>query len=425
MRLLHLWLSLSVSTVNLPNCQLNNFLSLLKVSGSMVFKVSTLNNISPVGLERLPREQYEVASELANPDAILLRSFKMHDMEIPATLKAVGRAGAGVNNIPVEKMSELGIPVFNAPGANANAVKELVLAGMFLAARNICQAWDYAKALEGADDEVSKLVEKGKKTYSGFELPGRTLGVIGLGAIGVKVANAALGLGMRVVGYDPTITVKRAWELSAAVEQANTVDDLLAQSDFVTIHVPLIEETKNLINTSRVQVMRDGAVLLNFSRGGIVEESAVCQALEEDKLHAYVCDFPTNRIKNHSKVIALPHLGASTAEAEDNCAIMVANQLRDYLEHGNIRNSVNFPEAVMPRADCSARLSISNRNVPNMVGQISTALANEGLNIVDMLNKSRGELAYTLVDVDGQVSDGLASALKAIDGVLSVRVLQP
>jgi D-3-phosphoglycerate dehydrogenase len=386
-------------------------------------KVLTLNNISPVGLDRYPRDRYEVASEIGHPDAIMLRSFKMHDMELPETLQAVGRAGAGVNNIPVDKMSGLGVPVFNAPGANANAVKELVLAGVFMAARNIPQAWDYTKALEAPDAELNKLVEDGKKKYSGYEIPGRTLGVIGLGAIGYRVANAALALGMKVVGYDPAMTVKNAWQLSSGVEQAVNVDDLIARSDFITVHVPLIDATRDLINAERIKVARDGAVIMNFARDGIVNEEAVVDALDSGKLHAFVTDFPNNANKNHPKVIALPHLGASTGEAEDNCAVMVADQLMDYLENGNIRNSVNFPEAIMPRAD-GARLTVANRNVPNMVGQISTMLADAGLNIVDMLNKSRGDLAYTIVDVEADSLDqGLVDSIAAIDGVLKVRVL--
>lgn len=387
-----------------------------------MFKIQTLNNISPLGLERLPREQYEVASEIVHPDAIMLRSFKMHDMDIPDTLQAVGRAGAGVNNIPVDKMTARGIPVFNAPGANANAVKELVIAGLLLAARNIPQAWDYAKNLEGSDDEVSKAVEAGKKQYRGFELPGRTLGVIGLGAIGLQVANAALKLGMKVVGFDPAITVKNAWQLSAGVEQALSVDDLMSRCDFVTFHVPLIDATKNLLNADRINLLHDNAVVLNFARGGIVDEDAVIAALDSDKLSAYVNDFPSNMNKAHPKIIALPHLGASTGEAEDNCAVMVAEQLRDYLENGNIQNSVNFPEAVLPRAG-DTRLAIANRNEPGMIGQISDDLAKDGINIIDMLNKSRGDIAYTVVDVSGEVPESTIDAIKAIDGVLNVRVL--
>ncbi|MDX1497105.1 MAG: phosphoglycerate dehydrogenase [Salinisphaeraceae bacterium] len=386
-----------------------------------MFKIQTLNNISPVGLERFPREGYEVASEISNPDAIMLRSFKMHDMEIPASVKAIGRAGAGVNNIPVDKMTAAGIPVFNAPGANANAVKELVLVGMLLAARNVVQAWDYTRNLEGDDESLNKQVEAGKKTYKGFELPGRTLGVIGLGAIGVKVANAALDLGMNVWGYDPQITVRNAWKLHSGVNQAVSVDDVMARSDFISLHVPLNEHTKNLVNAERINLLPKGATVMNFARDGIVDVDAIEAALDSEQLHAYVCDFPSNRLKKHPKVIALPHLGASTDEAEDNCAVMIAKQLRNYLENGEITNSVNFPEAIMPRVEGASRIAIVNANVPNMVGQISTALANHNLNIADLLNKSRGEVAYTLVDVDSEVPEAVLEEIRAIEGVLSVR----
>lgn len=387
-----------------------------------MYKVLTLNNISVAGLNRLPRERYEVASEISQPDAILLRSFNMHDMALQESVKAIGRAGAGVNNIPVDKCSSLGIPVFNAPGANANAVKELVVAGMLIACRNLCFAWDYSRNLQGDDKEIHKLVEAGKKKYAGFELPGRTLGVIGLGAIGRSVANTALDLGMNVIGYDPGITVEGAWQLSAHVEKANSVETVLAKSDFVTFHVPLIDATRNMINAERLQMMKDKAVILNFARDGIVDDQAVCDAINAGKIYAYVCDFPSNLLKNHERVITLPHLGASTGEAEDNCAVMVANQIRDYLENGNVKNSVNFPEVRMDRNE-GFRVCIVNSNVPNMLGQISTALAQEQLNIVDMLNKSRGDLAYTLVDVDKPVSDDLMGKIKTIDGVLGVRTI--
>jgi D-3-phosphoglycerate dehydrogenase len=387
-----------------------------------MYKILTLNNISVSGLERLPRDRYEVASEIAHPDAILVRSAKMHGMPVPATLKAVGRAGAGVNNIPVDEMSKRGIPVFNAPGANANAVKELVLAGMLIASRNLCQAWAFARALEGEDAEINKAVEAGKKNFAGFELPGRTLGVIGLGAIGVLVANAALALGMRVVGYDPQITVRRAWQLSSSVEQAESVDALLAKSDFVTCHVPLVDATRNLLNADRLRLMRQGAVLLNFARSGIIDDAAAVAALDEGRLYAYVCDFPSNLLKDHPRVVTLPHLGASTREAEENCAVMVADQVRDYLEEGTVRNSVNFHEVIMPRAG-GYRMAVVNANVPNMLGQISTDLAKAGLNIIDMLNKSRGDLAYTLVDVETPIPAEVVDEIAGIDGVLAVRTL--
>jgi D-3-phosphoglycerate dehydrogenase / 2-oxoglutarate reductase len=385
-------------------------------------KILTLNNISAAGLNLLPREQYEVASEFQNPDAILLRSFKMHDMPIPSNLKAVGRAGSGVNNIPVSTMSERGIAVFNAPGANANAVKELVLAGMLIASRNICQAVDYTRQLSGDDATIAKDVEAGKKAYAGVELPGRTLGVIGLGAIGVQIANAAKALGMRVLGFDPAMTVQSAWKLDAGVEARDNIDMLLQEVDYVTFHVPLVEGTRNLINADRLSRMKDGAVILNFARGGIIDDDAVLVALDSGKIKAYMCDFPTNAIKNHPNVVALPHLGASTVEAEDNCARMVAEQVRDYLEHGNVTNSVNFPDMSMPRTG-EGRLSIVNANVPNMVGQVSSVLADSGHNIIDLLNRSRDNLAYNLVDVSGVIGAATVERLLAIDGVLAVRSL--
>ncbi len=387
-----------------------------------MFKILTLNNISVAGLERLPRDRYEIASEIRHPDAILVRSHNMHEMEFPSSLKAVGRAGAGVNNIPVAKLSIRGIPVFNAPGANANAVKELVVAGMLVAARNICQAWDFARNAQGTDEEIHKQVESGKKKFVGFELPGRTLGVIGLGAIGVKVANAALSLGMKVIGYDPDITVQRAWQLSAEVQQAHSVDDLLSRVDFVSFHVPLTAGTRHMINVDRLQNMKNGVVLLNFAREGIIDDEAVCAALDTGKAYAYVCDFPSNRLKNHPRVVTLPHIGASTEEAEENCAVMVADQVRDYLENGNIRNSVNFPEVWMPRTE-GCRIAVVNANVPNMLGQISTTLAQAGLNIVDMINKSRGELAYTLVDVQTEIPAHTVEEIAKIQGVLAVRTI--
>ena len=303
-------------------------------------KILTLNNISVAGLDRLPRDKYEVSSECSAPDAIILRSFKMHDMEIADSLKAVGRAGAGTNNIPIDKMSAKGVAVFNAPGANANAVKELVIAGMLIGCRNLCQAWNYTRDLTGNNAEISKAVEQGKKDYAGFELPGRTLGVVGLGAIGRYVANAALDLGMNVIGYDPGITVEGAWQLSSTVQKAASIEELLAKVDFVTFHVPLIDATKNMINAERIQLMKENAIILNFAREGIIDDGAVLDALNANKIYAYVCDFPSNEIKSHERVVSLPHLGASTVEAEDNCAIMVADQVKDYLENGNVKNSV-------------------------------------------------------------------------------------
>ena len=385
-----------------------------------MYRIQTLNNISPRGLEHLPRERYEVASEINDPDAILVRSFKMHDMDIPKTVRAIGRAGAGTNNIPVDVMSERGVPVFNAPGANANAVKELVIAGMLMAARNIAPAIRFVDSVD-ADD--SKVIEDGKKKFAGFELPGRSLGIVGLGAIGVRVANSAHDLGMEVTGFDPKISVDNAWRLSAGVHQATTVDELCAKSQFLTVHVPLIDATKGLISAERIRSMPKDSVILNFARGGIVDEDAVLEALDSGHLHAYVCDFPSNKLKAHAKVIALPHLGASTGEAEENCAIMVARQIRDFLENGNVTNSVNFPESVLPRIENEPRLCIANANVPNMVGQMTSLLAKHNLNITDMLNKSRGNVAYTMVDVDSEIPQSVADELMGIEGVLSVRLL--
>jgi D-3-phosphoglycerate dehydrogenase len=338
-------------------------------------------------------------------------------------VRAVGRAGAGVNNIPVEALSRRGIPVFNTPGANANAVKELVLAGLLLAARNIGPAWLFARSLSGDDAVIESAVERGKKNFVGFELPGRTLGVVGLGAIGVEVANSALALGMHVLGYDPQITVQRAWQLSASVEQALSLEDLFARADAISVHVPLNERTTKLVNATRLALMKPDGTLLNFARAAIVDDAAVIAALDAGRLHAYVCDFPTAALKDHPQVVTLPHLGASTGEAEENCAVMVAEQVRDFLENGNIRNSVNYPEAILPRIPNTTRLAIANSNVPNMVGQISTCLAAAQLNIADLLNKSRGEYAYTLIDTDGTVGEEVLTKIRAIAGVLCARIL--
>jgi len=384
-------------------------------------KILTLNAISARGLARLP-EHYIVGGDIADPDGILVRSANMHDMDIPVSVQAIARAGAGTNNIPVKKMSERGVPVFNAPGANANAVKELVIAGMLIGARNLVPALKFVEGLGGSDEEMHKSTEAGKKQFAGMELPGRTLGVIGLGAIGSTIAEAAIRLGMNVVGFDPAITVDAAWRLPSQVKRAENVEDVLRMADFVTLHVPLIDATRNLINAQRIGVMRPGAVLLNFAREGVVDNAAVIEALDASKLHAYICDFPANALKGHAKVVALPHLGASTEEAEENCAVMVAEQLADYLEDGNILNSVNFPNVSMAR-ESSFRLAIANANVPNMVGQISSVLAAAGLNIHNMVNKSKGDMAYTLVDVDSAVPAAVMQQLSAIAGVLVVRYL--
>ncbi|MBN1237070.1 MAG: 3-phosphoglycerate dehydrogenase [Gammaproteobacteria bacterium] len=388
----------------------------------MPFKILTLNNIALAGLRRFPRERYEVASDITRPDGVLLRSHNMHGMEIPASVQAVARAGAGVNNIPVDTLSERGVPVFNTPGANANAVKELVLAGLFLAARNLIPAADYVRKLDGTDAELSKAVEAGKKQFVGFELPTRTLGVVGLGAIGVEVANAALGLDMQVIGYDPKITVQRAWQMSRGVEKAVNLDDLFTRADVVTVHTPLNDDTRSLINRDRLKLLPRNSVLLNFAREGVVDVDAVIEALDAGQLSHYVTDFPTTRLKEHPKAICLPHLGASTREAEENCAVMAAESLKEYLEQGNIRNSVNFPEAVLPR-DRPDRLAIPHLNVPNMVAQILSSVATENINVSDMLNVSRGGLSYTVVDLDGPASEETLQRIRDVKGILSVRVV--
>ena len=385
-------------------------------------KVLTLNNIADEGLRRFPVDRYDVASEIAQPDAIVLRSHDMHAMDIPESVAVIGRAGAGTNNIPVDAMSARGVPVLNAPGANANAVKELAIAGLLMGARNLRDAADYVRGLDETDEALDKAIEAGKKQFVGFELPGKTLGIVGLGAVGVVVANAALDLGMKVVGFDPRITVRNAWQLSAGVEQCETLEELFQNADAVTCHVPLVEATKGLVNQDRLARMNDGAILINFARGGVADNDAVIEALNAGKLHAYICDFPTPELIEHPKVVALPHLGASTGEAEENCAIMVVDNVKDYLENGNIQFSVNFPQCRLPRMDAH-RITIANANVPNMVGQISTCLAAAGLNIEDLLNKSLGELAYTMVDVNGPVSEPTMQQLRDIEGVLTLRNL--
>ncbi len=386
------------------------------------FRVLTLNNIAEIGLSRLPPDRYEVGGKIADPDAILVRSQDMHALTIAPRVRAIARAGAGTNNIPVKAMSARGVPVFNAPGANANAVKELVIAGMLIAARNLLPATRFVDGLAGDDETLNKLVEDGKKNFAGIELPRQTLGVIGLGKIGSLVADAAIKLGMNVLGYDPHITVDAAWSLPAQVRKANSVEEVLKAADFVTLHVPYVEATRNLVNAERLALMRDTAILLNFSRDGIVDNVVVLAALKAKKLRAYVCDFPAQALVSQPGVIALPHLGASTREAEDNCAIMVVDQLRDYLEHGNIQNAVNFPDVVMGR-ESEFRVGIANSNVPNMLGQISTAMADAGLNIHNMLNKSKGEMAYTLVDVDSAVPAPVVAKIAATKGVLAVHYL--
>ncbi|MGB3763193.1 MAG: phosphoglycerate dehydrogenase [Ornithinimicrobium sp.] len=388
----------------------------------MTHRIKTYNAISPIGLAVLPKD-YEVGPETSSPDAILLRSANLHHEPIEDSVVAVARAGAGTNNVPIEALSARGVMVFNTPGANANAVKELVIAGMLLAARNIWPAAQFTAGLGDTNGDLNPTVEKAKKQYAGFELPGRTLGVIGLGAIGVLVANAAASLGMKVLGYDPALTVGRAWQLSSAVEQAASLDELFSRSDLVTAHVPLIEATTGLIGAEQIARMKPGATVLNFARGGIVDDDAVIAALDDGRLHAYICDFPSAALVAHPKVVALPHLGASTAEAEENCAVMAAEQVRDYLMDGNVRNSVNIGEAVLPRTPGATRLAIFNQNVPNMVGQISAVLADAGLNIADLINKSRGDYAYTLIDVEGDVDTAVVDKITSIEGILRLRLI--
>ncbi len=386
------------------------------------FEILVLNQISPAGLKRFPGEKYKCGKDLAKPDAILVRSADMHAMEIADSVRAIGRAGAGTNNIPVKDMSQRGVPVFNAPGANANAVKELVLAGMLMAARNLVPAVNFVSGLDCDDETLSKRVEAEKKQFAGMELPQHTLGVIGLGKIGSLVADAAIKLGMNVLGYDPQITVEAAWSLPSQVKRANSIEEILKTCQFVTVHVPLLPATKHLINARNLELMHAGAILLNFSREEIVDAKAVAKALESKKLKYYVTDFPAQPLCRHASVIALPHLGASTREAEDNSAVMVVDEVREYLENGNIQNAVNFPDVVMPR-ESPYRVAIANANVPNMVGQISGAMAKEQLNIHNMINRSKGEMAYTLVDVDSPVKGSLVEQLCRIKGVLAVRYL--
>jgi D-3-phosphoglycerate dehydrogenase len=386
-----------------------------------MFKIKTLNNISKTGLGRLPHGAYTVGTDLSEPDAILVRSADMHGQPVPDSLKAVGRAGAGTNNIPVAEMSKRGIPVFNAPGANANAVKELVLAGMLMAARNVPEALAFADTLKDRAD-AEQAMEAEKKRFVGSELNGRILGVVGLGAIGVKVANAARALGMRVFGFDPHMTVEGAWQLSSDVVKAGSLNELIAASDYISFHVPLNDATRGLFGASALAVAKHGVVLLNFARDGIVDHATLRQGLAEGRVGRYVTDFPKSPLIGDPRVINLPHLGASTAEAEENCAVMVVDQVRDYLENGNVHHAVNFPNTRMARAG-AARICVANRNVPNMIGQLSHVLGVAGLNIAQMHNASRGELAYNLVDVESPVPEAVIEEIGAIEGILSVRVV--
>jgi D-3-phosphoglycerate dehydrogenase len=386
------------------------------------YRILTLNQISAHGLHRFPSSRYAVGKAIDKPDAIIVRSYDMHAMAIPATVKAIGRAGAGTNNIPVAEMSARGVPVFNAPGANANAVKELVLTALLLAARNVVPALRYVDSLDSGAADLEARVEEGKKQFAGVELPQRTLGIIGLGAIGSLVADTAIKLGMKVIGFDPEITVDAAWRLPSTVRKGNSIDEVLKHSDFITLHVPLLAATRHLIDDKRLAATKPGAVLLNFARDAIVDESAVIAALRAHRLKYYLCDFPSAALKSEPNVVALPHLGASTAEAEENCAVMVVDHVREYLEQGTIARAVNFPDVDMPR-EAPHRVAIANANVPNMLGQISSTMAKAGLNIHTMVNKSRGEMAYTLVDVDSPVDESLVRSLAAIAGVLSVRAI--
>jgi D-3-phosphoglycerate dehydrogenase len=386
-------------------------------------KIQTLNKIAPVGLDLFPRNEYEVASEIPNPDAIVLRSFKMHDMELPASLKAVARAGAGVNNIPIDACTAKGIVVFNTPGANANSVKELVLMSLFMSSRRVVDGIMWAKSLVGQGAEVPKLVEKGKSAYAGPEIKGKKLGVIGLGAIGVMVANDAVALGMEVTGFDPFISVDAAWGMSRSVQRAVSLDTLIADSDYITVHVPLNDKTKGLLNKDKFDLMKEGVRILNFSRGGLVNNADLRVALADGTVSSYVTDFPDEELIKEPRVVPCPHLGASTQEAEDNCATMAVSQVRDYLEFGNIKNSVNFPECHMA-ASGKYRIVVANNNIPNMVGQITTVLADSKINILDLLNKSRGDVAYNIIDVDGDVTDEHLKAIRDIEGVVMTRLIK-
>ena len=388
-----------------------------------MLKIQTLNEIDPAGLEKFPADQYEVSSELTEPDGIVLRSYKMHDMEIPSSVKAIARAGAGVNNIPVQDCTYKGIVVFNTPGANANGVKELAIAGLLLASRDIAESITWAKTLIGEGDDVPALVEKGKKNFAGQEIKGKTLAVIGLGAIGVLVANAAQALGMKVIGFDPYMQVKHALRLSRNVKWAEGIESLLAEADYITINIPQTPETKGYIDKKKFDMMKDGARILNFARGGLINNDDLEAAIESGKVARYVTDFPDEQVLKMKNVISIPHLGASTAESETNCALMAVDQMRDYLENGNIVNSVNFPQAEMDRTN-EPRILIANKNVPNMVGQISTVLAEAGINISHMLNKNRNDIAYNIIDVEKMTdSNALYEKLTKIDGVVMVRIL--
>ncbi len=384
-------------------------------------KILALNKIAECGLEHLPKTQYEVSSSLENPEGIILRSFSMHEMELPESLLAVARAGAGVNNIPVDKCADKGIVVFNTPGANANAVKELVLAGLLLSSRKITEGINWTQSLAG-NEGVAKLVEKGKGEFVGPEIQGKKLGVIGLGAIGVLVANAALELGMEVYGYDPYISVEAAWKLSGRIINTQKLDTIYEQCDYISIHVPLLNDTKNMFNEAVFAKIKKGVRILNMARAELVDNKAIIAALEDGIVASYVTDFPTDEVLGVKNIITIPHLGASTPESEDNCAVMAAIELKDYLEHGNIKNSVNFPDCELEYTG-KTRICVIHANVPNIVGPITTACGNKSINIANMINKSKGKYAYTIIDIDNATSEGLEHELLKIDGIIKVRVI--
>ncbi len=388
-----------------------------------MYKIQTLNKISPVGLDNFSRESYEVASEIINPDAIVVRSFKMHDMEFGENLKAIARAGAGTNNIPIAKCSEKGIVVFNTPGANANAVKEIVIASLFLSSRDIAGGVAWAQSIKDEGENVPPLVEKQKSNFAGCEIKGKKLGVIGLGAIGAMVANSAIDLGMEVVGYDPYLSVDAAWELSSKVKKATGLETLLKEVDYITIHVPLLDSTKGMFNSEKFAMMKDNVKIINFSRGGLVNDDDMIQAIADGKVSTYVTDFPEAKLLGVKGIVPIPHLGASTAESEENCAVMAVDEIKDYLEYGNIKNSVNFPNCSLAKTAGDKRITIANKNVPNMIGEITSILADNSINIHDMLNKSKGDLAYNIIDVDGNITDETVAKLQSIDGVIMVRVI--
>ncbi len=384
-------------------------------------KICTLNKIAACGTDRFGA-QYEITDDINGAQGVMVRSAAMHDMELPETLAAIARAGAGVNNIPVDACSEQGIVVFNTPGANANAVKELVLAGLFLASRKVVDGCNWAQTLIGEGDAVAKLVEKGKSAYAGPEIKGKKLGIIGLGAIGVLVANAAVSLGMDVYGYDPYLSVDAAWRLSRAVHHANALEEIYTACDYISVHVPLTPDTKGMIGADSIATMKDGVRILNFARAGLVDSDAMKAALAAGKVASYVVDFPTEEMLGVANVVAIPHLGASTPESEDNCAVMAADELRDYLENGNITHSVNFPDMSVPRSG-DTRICVLHKNIPNMLAQISSVVSADGVNIDSMTSKSRKDYAYTVLDVEGDITDKVSDDIKNIDGIIRVRVL--